>query len=416
MVHKVKIFSYLLVFIFLASSFSLTNAFAAVPNYSSNIDQLVDYLKANQDTSGKIVGFGGETSWTIMGMVAVGIDPAGVENGGNSLLDFLANNPPVDNNVTAWERDLLAITAAGKNPFNFGGRNYVAKVESSANSGQIGSTATLNDDIFGILSLISAGPTANQQIISESIDFLIANQNADGGWSWSVGGASDTNDTAVAVQALKAAQQAGFSNAEIANAVGHGVDYLLSLQRPDGGWEYQAGFGSDSASTAWVVQSLIGEDTVVTNGLNFLANLQDNSGGIQYQAGFGSDTFTSSYALSAFAQKAFPIGVFDGDIGEDPDQQIPPANLSEIPKQNNDKEGEVLSASTNESGEVLAEVLPDTGISTNLREIDSVHNDSNSSDSQSQNTLFLAIFGLIMITFGFVIKYLVVRTQENKVN
>src|SRR3990167_1785621 len=268
---------------FSASLLTPIDAFAAVPDYSSNINLLVDYLKSNQDTDGKIIGFGGETSWTIMGMIAVGVDPNTVENGGNSLLDFLAANPPADTAVTAWERDLLAITAAGENPFTFGGLNYVAKVQSFANNSQIGSTTTLNDDIFGILSLISAGPSANQQIISDSIDFLIANQNTDGGWSWSVGSASDSNDTAVAVQALKAAELNGFTNTGLSTAIADGVNYLLSLQQADGGFEYQSGFGTDGASTAWVVQALIGEDTAVTNGLNFLAGLQDASGGVQYQ-------------------------------------------------------------------------------------------------------------------------------------
>ena len=91
------------------------NVLAAVPDYSTNVDSLVDYIEANQDTSGKITGFGGETSWTIMGLVAAGIDPATMENGGNSPLDFLVANPPADTSTTAWERDLLAITAAGEN-------------------------------------------------------------------------------------------------------------------------------------------------------------------------------------------------------------------------------------------------------------------------------------------------------------
>lgn len=345
-----------------------SSIFAAVLDYSVNISFLIDYLENNQDTDGKITGFGGETSWTIMGMVASGVDPATIENSGNSLLDYLAANPPGDTATTGWERDLLAITAAGENPFTFGDRNYVDKVQSFANNSQIGSTTTLNDDIFGVLALISSGPSADQVIISNSIDFLIANQNADNGWSWQVGGASDSNDTAVAVQALKAADKAGFTNSGLTNAINAGVSYLLSLQQPDGGWEYQASFGTDGASTSWVIQAILGNDNQVENGLNFLASLQDTSGGVQYQSGFGADTFTSGYALSAFAQKPFLIEIFqeshdDPDDPPDQDDQDS-ANPGNNPPPTSDDGGKVLAATdSGDDGQVLATTLPDTGTS-----------------------------------------------------
>lgn len=393
-----------------------SNVQAAVPDYSANISLLVDYLKNNQDTDGKISGFGGETSWTIMGMAAVGIDPSIIENSGNSLLDFLAANPPADTVTTGWERDLLAITAGGENPFTFGGRNYVDKVESFANNNQIGSDTTLNDDIFGILSLISAGSSTNQQIISDSLDFVIANQNADGGWSWSVGGASDSNDSAVAVEALKAAENAGFSNSGLNLAINAGISYLLGLQQADGGWEYQSGFGTDGASTAWVIQAILGNDSEVEEGLNFLASLQDVSGGVHYQTGFGADTFTSGYALSAFGQKAFPVGIFDGkaeesqDDGQDEDQQETPRPTNDNVN-SSDEDGEVLAASTSEDSEVLVATLPDTGIvsdyQTSAVKFDYV--------SENQKDPRLSFFGLLLVLgSGLVISGVILRHVFNQ--
>jgi len=399
-----------------------SSVLAAVPDYSANISSLIGYLEDNQDTDGKITGFGGETSWTIMGMVAAGIDPHTVENGGDSLLDYLAANPPGNTATTGWERDLLAITAAGENPFTFGGRNYMDKVQSFANNSQIGSTTTLNDDIFGILSLISSGSSADQTVISDSIDFLIANQNADSGWSWQVGGASDSNDTAVAVQALKAADNAGFSNSGLTDAINDGVDYLLSLQQPDGGWEYQASFGTDGASTSWVIQAILGNDNQVEDGLNFLTSLQDVSGGVQYQAGFGADTFTSGYALSAFAQNPFPVGAFqesqdDSDDPQDQDDQDLQSPGDNSQSASDDDDGKVLAAVTsNDDGQVLAATLPDTGISYNpgAGRYD-ILNDNQKDGRLRFFGLFLAL-GSSLILVGVCIRFFNNRTKNYNLN
>lgn len=424
MSKKFKIASALSTSGLIVSSLLPGTAFAAIPDVTSNINSLVDYLKSNQDATGKITGFGGETSWTIMGLAAIGSDPSTIENSGNSLLDFLAANPPADTATTGWERDLLAITAAGENPFTFGGRNYVDKVQSFANNSQIGSTSTLNDDIFGILALISAGSSANQQIISDSLDFVIVNQNADGGWSWSVGGASDSNDSAVAIEALKAAENAGFSNSGLTIAINDGVNYLLGLQQADGGWEYQSGFGTDGASTAWVIQAILGNDNEVGDGLNFLVSLQDSSGGVQYQTGFGADTFTSGYALSAFGKKAFPTGIFEGNIEEpQDDNQDEDKQETQDPVSTNqnrsDDDGEVLAAvSSKDGGDVLATTLPDTGISSNFSPVN-ISSDQSPINQKDAGGKFLGLFlalgsGLILV--GFILRIVYGRISDYDIN
>ncbi|MDP2671691.1 MAG: terpene cyclase/mutase family protein [bacterium] len=347
-------------------------ALAATPDVSGNITSLVSYLQSQQDSSGQITGFGGETSWTIMGLEAAGIDPNTIENSGNSVVDFLKNNQPDAAATTAWERDLLAVTAAGQNPFTFGGVNYVAKVQSFASANQIGSIAGVNDDIFGVLALISAGLSANQQIISDSVNFILAHQNSDFGWSYSTSGSSDSNDTAAAVLALKAAQDAGFTNSGLDSAITNAVNYLTSLQQADGGWEYQTGFGTDAASTAWVIQAVLGDDIVVSNGLNFLVSKQGQNGGID--GGFGIDTFTSSNSLTALAQKSFPVMVFEGTF-EEPNQEEPnqptqpdenePGNENNDPGSDNNEDPKVTGS--DKDGEVLAaDTLPNTGFDTSV--------------------------------------------------
>lgn len=379
---------------------------AVVPDYSTNVASLVNYLEANQSADGSITGFGGETAWAVMGFAANGIDPNTVENSGVSVMDFLANNPPAT--VSGWERDLLAVTAAGENPFTFGGRNYVDQVQSFASANQIGSSSSINDDTFGILALISAGPSADQQIISDSVDFVIANQNIDGGWGFSVGGSSDPDSSAIAVQALQAADSAGFSNSGLSGATTDGVNYLTSTQDASGGWDN--GFGVNAGSTAWSVLGILADDSAVENALNYIVSKQDSSGGID--GGFGVDTYTSANSLIAFGQTAFPVGSFDGTFEEpeDPDgeQTIPP---TQNPPTDQNPPGQVLAANTSvQNGQVLA-ALPNTGITSNLIESPSVEQLSN---QPVVNKVLLA--ALIIIEIGLLLRLLSGRIRKSVVN
>ncbi|HSX57642.1 MAG TPA: prenyltransferase/squalene oxidase repeat-containing protein [Candidatus Saccharimonadales bacterium] len=381
---------------------------AAVPDYSTNVDSLVNYLKANQAADGSITGFGGETAWAVMGFASNGVNPNSVQNSGVSVIDFLKNNPP--GTVSGWERDLLAVTAAGENPFTFGGHNYVSAIQSSANSNQLGSISSINDDTFGILALISAGASANQTIISESVDFVIANQNADGGWGYNVGVGSDNGSTAIAILSLEAAKDNGFSNSGLLSAISHGKNYLEGNQNPDGGWGY-AGLGfSDAASTAWAMLVTLGDDSATTAALDFNVTKQDASGGID--GGFGVDTYTSANSLIAFGQKAFPIGAFDGIFQENENPREEPVSTpSAKPADPNNPPGQVLAANTSsdQNGQVLA-ALPDTGISDTNFESPLV----NLAKQPTINKVFLA--AMLMLELGLILKLLAGRLKKSSVN
>ncbi|MBN2004618.1 MAG: hypothetical protein JXA21_14780 [Anaerolineae bacterium] len=91
--------------------------------------------------------------------------------------------------------------------------------------------------------------------------YLLSLQQPNGGWEWGVGWGVDTNSTALALQALIAAGEA-----PTATAVISGLAYLKQAQNVDGGFPYDpassTGTGSDVNSTAYVVQALLatGED------------------------------------------------------------------------------------------------------------------------------------------------------------
>ncbi len=88
------------------------------------------------------------------------------------------------------------------------------------------------------------------------------------------------------------------------------VTALKSMVQSDGGWEWQAGFGSDTNTTALVVQALLakGEDassTLITNALAYLKSAQKDDGGIAYTpATSASDADSSAYAVMAIQTAA----------------------------------------------------------------------------------------------------------------
>ena len=220
---------------------------------------------------------------------------------------------------------ILAITALGENPRTFANQDLVAKLKSFYKDNQLGDKNILNDDIFGILALISAGESNNDEIIEASKNFIISHQNGDGGWGFSIISASDTNMTAMAIMALT---EVGYnvSSEPIVKA----TNYLKSTQKDDGGFPYDPnsswGNQSDAASTAWVVSALyklnIDPQTWLKNNnspLNYLDSLKTNEGYFKYQQGSSEDSFspvTTSYAVIALSGKFYPINKMNSQAQE----------------------------------------------------------------------------------------------------
>jgi len=260
---------------------------------SAEINQpAVDYLKSQT-----------QDAWTTMALSAAGETDLNLDH-----LKTVAGDTATD-----YEKAILAVVAAGENPKTFGDIDYVEKLKTDFYSqNQIGDPALFNDDIWGIMALSAAGETFDSQIMTDSKNFLIAHQNSDGGWSYGVGGQSDTNDTAAAIMALL---DAGYnsSSSEIVSA----VDFLKARQNSDGGFPYVSGFESDSGSDSWVISAIykLGQDPKNPDWqknnispVDHLKSLQTENGSFKWQTGdaAGSASMTS-FAVIALAEKYFPV-------------------------------------------------------------------------------------------------------------
>ena len=296
----------------LSSLVSVPTLVAQDPNLAS-ANQGLNYLRNSQQENGSITGFTGISHWATIAFASAGIKANDVElEDGESLLRYIRSNPPGSSSpATDWERAMLSLYATGKRARSYWGVRYLDNLEAKYNSNQIGDPSLVNDDIFGLLALIAAGSRADGEIKSNVLNFILAHQNPDGGFSWSTSFGSDSNDTAAAIQALIAARNSGLGSSGVNSAIEKAKDYLLTTQNPDGGFVYEIGSDSDTASSSWAVLALsslgLGNSAESEAAESYIRNRQLPDGSFEWMSGFGGDTFTTSYAVTALSGKYWPI-------------------------------------------------------------------------------------------------------------
>ena len=250
-----------------------------------------DYVAAHQQADGGYAEPGGSsdptlTAWAVLGLVASGrqASPAAV--------DFLTEKPASD--AAALALRIVALRAAGRDA---GGD--VARLEALQRpNGRIGPLT--NSTTWGVLALRAAGRPAGP-----SVRYLLRAQSRGGGWSWAPRGQPDSNDTAAALQALRAAGVGKRSK-----AIRRGVAYLRRLQGRDGGFALTKGRGSDAQSTAWAIQALVAAGRAPGKpAFRYLASLRRPDGSYRYSKRYvTTPVWVTSQVLPALARRPFPLG------------------------------------------------------------------------------------------------------------
>jgi hypothetical protein len=250
------------------------------------------YLRAQQRANG---GFGepgraaevGLTGWVVIGLKAARSSP---ERPGRAASFLSGRSDPA---VTDLELRLLALDALGRNVSTLA--NRVAGHRRG--NGRIG--PTINSTIWGIIALRAAG----RSVPGVTVRWLRGRQAGSGGWSWYGGGQPDSNDTAAAVQALRAAGVSK-NSATIRRA----CRFIRRHQNPNGGFELTLGRGSDAPSTAWAIQGLIAAGRKPgERAFAYLRRLQRGNGSFRYSARFVSNpVWTTAQVVAALARRPFP--------------------------------------------------------------------------------------------------------------
>ena len=237
----------------------------------------VGYVQAQQRDDG---GFGDPqlTAWVTLGLVA-----AGAETGGAA--GYLARQQPQTDTDAALVA--MARAAAGDHPDDLLPRLRAHR------PGQL-----VNATIWTILALRQA----REPVPPALVQALLKAQRPSGGWSWLAGGAADANDTAAALQALRAAGVRG-------RPLQRGVVFLRRHQNPDGGFELTQGRGSDTQSTAWAIQGLLAAGASPGSpAFRYLAKMRRRDGSYRYNARHvTTPLWVTAQVLPALARKPFPL-------------------------------------------------------------------------------------------------------------
>ena len=235
------------------------------------------YVQSQQRPDG---GFGDAqiTAWATLGLAAAG-------QANPRAAAFLAEQEP----TTATDMALVAMarTVAGDRP-----EGLLARLRAHR-PGKL-----VNATIWMILALRQAGEPAPRGLVRS----LLAAQRPSGGWSWHSAAAADSNDTAAAIQALRAAGVRG-------KPIDRGVAFLRRHQNRDGGFELSAGRGSDTQSTAWAIQGLLAAGrSPGAPAYRYLARMRRPDGSYRYDARYvATPLWVTAQVLPALARKPFPL-------------------------------------------------------------------------------------------------------------
>jgi hypothetical protein len=156
----------------------------------------------------------------------------------------------------------------------------------------------VNETIWCALAVSATGEQPPPALVRA----ILAAQAKGGGFPWSRGGSTDSNDTAAAIQALRAAGVGG-------SPVRRAVAALRTFQTPGGGFSLTKGREPDAQSTAWAIQALISAgERPGKPPFRFLARLRRADGSYRYSLRYATTpVWVTAQVLPALAGRPFPL-------------------------------------------------------------------------------------------------------------
>ncbi|HEY2421168.1 MAG TPA: DUF4430 domain-containing protein [Neobacillus sp.] len=198
--------------------------------------------------------------------------------------------------ITDTERYTLGILAAGGDPTNIEGYNLIEAIY----NGDV--TKGLNGVAYALIALDSANfkvPETAQWTREKLVQLLLEKQNQDGGWTWDITSlTSDIDTTGMVLVALAPYK----NNAGVKEKIDSALQYVTKQFTES---------KIDNSSTAAQVIIALSALGIDANGsqftknneslIQFLLTFQNTDGGFDWQGGDESDPFTTAQGIQALA-------------------------------------------------------------------------------------------------------------------
>ncbi|MBI5022811.1 MAG: hypothetical protein HZC05_01425 [Candidatus Magasanikbacteria bacterium] len=329
---------------------------------AAKTQSILNFLKTQQSADGKIID-ASITDWAIMSFGANNQYADEIAASSTSLLNFAKGYNFTDesdllNLCASYPRHTLAFLASGMAGSDNTVQNLISKIKSAEcyKNNKYGLNG-INDDVFALFALLATDTPANELIANDILATIIADQTADGAFTWA--GWASADITGAAVNALQYAKNKGATIDQ--NIFTKAKAYLKSQQLADGGW----GFGvSDPLTTGWAmmgVNSLNEGQTDWTNSQNknpwsVLTEQLKTDG--YYESAWAPgivDWFGTKHAVPALLGKSWPI-----ILTPKPQPTPAPANSGGV----GGSVGSILSTPIETASSTATSTLPITATST----------------------------------------------------
>ena len=249
------------------------------------------FLTARQDPSG---GFGEQgqptdaslTAWAALALVAANGSESARSQAG-AFLRTRATEKATDGDVALR---VVALTALGERVDG----SLLARLREHRPG------ALVNETMWTVIALRAVGEEPPDTFVRA----ILSAQAKSGAFPWLRGGRPDSNDTAAAIQALRAAGM-GTGSASIRRA----VVALRAFQTRDGGFALTKGREPDAQSTAWAIQALLSAGEKPGKApFRFLSRLRRGDGSYRYSVRYGATpVWVTAQVLPALTGKPFPL-------------------------------------------------------------------------------------------------------------
>jgi len=276
------------------------NVFAAektsfgLQEVSDAIDEIINYIYKNNKNLEL-------TEWQIIGMKAVGVEVP--EKSYEYLEEYVRENEGDFRKITDYAKLAMAAAVLNRDPRNVAGYDILEKMYNSTNMTLQGT----NGPMFALIALDACRAQVPNDALwtkEKLLDYILAQQNPDGGFSLEYGETSDIDLTAMAIQALSRYRE----RPEVEAVIERAMAFLSQNQSSDGGFTAWGDSSSESISQAIIALTALGIDPLkdprfVKDGnlISKLISFREAGGGYAHIEGQGTDEMATEQALVALA-------------------------------------------------------------------------------------------------------------------